>query len=194
MVIYIIFFFFQLQIKKILSIDFYPDDCEYPIPFQDSSNEVYFLCNGKILLYLTSSDILIRSSFNNDILHSSETGTPLKKENYIITTKVVFSSFSFLFHPIYNDVREDLTQNFYLKSNGNICFFQVKTIDGTYYYYATWVDNDSLINFVQFNFVVPGFRINKIIKSNSIRGNTIDCKGFSNSDYSHIICVYVGIN
>ena len=193
MVIYIIFFFFQLQIKKILSIG-YSDNCEYPIPFQDSSNEVYFLCKEKILLYSTSSDTFILSSSNNDILHSSETGTPLKKENYIITTKVVFASFSFLFHPIYNDVREVLTQNFYLKSNGNICFFQVKTIDGTYYYYATWVDNDSLINFVQFNFVVPGFRINKIIKSNSIRGNTIDCKGFSNSDYSHIICVYVGIN
>ena len=154
MVIYIIFFFFQLQIKKILSIG-YSDNCEYPIPFQDSSNEVYFLCKEQILLYSTSSDTLILSSSNNDILHSSETGTPLKKENYIITTKVVFASFSFLFHPIYNDVREVLTQNFYLKSNGNICFFQVKTIDGTYYYYATWVDNDSLINFVQFNFVVP---------------------------------------
>ena len=197
MVLYIFLFFIQIQINNIaasLSIFIYSGTHQYPIPFYDSSNTLYFLCSEEIINEVESVESAIIT--NSNFYHNTEIGPPLFKDNSILTGMVTSSYILFEIVSLDSpyDTRE-FNENSILKTNGNICFFEVKTISGNSYYYAAWLDTDSFINFIQFNFIFLSFGKNKITKSTSIRGDTIDCKGFSYSNvYDHIICVYVGTN
>ena len=192
----LIFFLIFLQIRNVfntLTINNI-NNAKFSKPFIYNNN-LYILCNGKILDNSNNDEDFI---IDSKISHSSEIGTPLIKDDYIITINVDSDNQNFKFVKIKMETEStssllstysnSISSSYIKLTDNNICLFQMK-FELTHYYYASWIDNDFIINLVQFNSEITG--ISQITKSNVIiKGRTIDCKAFAS--YGDIICIYVG--
>ena len=145
----LIILLFQLTIQNFETKYLY--GIKYAIPLIHNSY-LYLFGNKQIIYTNDLSSFKTSNTPSSDLTNEHQNIPPLYQNPYIITYVRDGNTFKFIKKKIESSESETrIISSKTLKSDGNICLFQMKFESINYYYYA-WTDSDSYIHIARIDF------------------------------------------